>query len=357
MQKGKVTIRDIAKLAGVSRGTVDRVLNNRGKVELEKKENILKIAEELGYKKNMIARNLALNQQRSIHVFIPRHKNDQFWTMVHEGILSNETVLEQFNIDVQFFPFDIHSVDDYLQQLALACSEEPDFVLLAPVYTKETVQFLSSGKPEGTTFLAINSELDDQSQMIFVGQDSFKAGQISGRLFHTSIKATSTKKILCITLGHDGSNAIHIQKKMEGLQAYNEQHHAGLEFTSITIEAFRNTEELQRRCLEVEAAHPEVDGIFFTNSRAMPFINASRYFCEGISSPIVIGFDLIEENIELLQNGTIQYLLDEQPYAQGRMGMLLIFNHLIYGKSLAKKQYLPINIVIKENVEDYLVSN
>ena len=45
-----VTIKEIADRAGVSRGTVDRVLNNRGKVNPEKEERVRRIAQELGYK-------------------------------------------------------------------------------------------------------------------------------------------------------------------------------------------------------------------------------------------------------------------------------------------------------------------
>ena len=48
-----VTIKQIAEMCGVSRGTVDRVLNNRGKVKKETEQMIRKIAEDLGYVPNM----------------------------------------------------------------------------------------------------------------------------------------------------------------------------------------------------------------------------------------------------------------------------------------------------------------
>jgi LacI family transcriptional regulator len=48
----KVTIKDIARIAGVSRGTVDRVINERGNVAEDVEKKIMKIASELGYEKN-----------------------------------------------------------------------------------------------------------------------------------------------------------------------------------------------------------------------------------------------------------------------------------------------------------------
>ncbi len=352
MSKSKVTIKDIAQLAGVSRGTVDRVLNKRGKVGESTKASILKIADELGYQKNMIARNLALNQKKTVHIVIPNHHEDHFWTMVFGGIMSNMEGLQQFNVDLVFFQFDLYSIKDYLEKLRQASTDTADFVLIAPVFTKETLHFLRESSTPVGKFLAINSEFGEESKMVFVGQDSYKAGQIAARLFYNSIHKQQAR-ILCLTLGHDGSNAIHIQKKMEGLQAFNTRHDDKLELIPITIEAFRDQQELTKICRQLEVTYPTVDGIFFTNSRATPFVRISQYFSQE-QRPLVVGFDLIQENVNLLRNGTIDYLLDEQPSAQGRIGLSMIFNHLIYSKSLQPTRYLPINIVIKENLDDYL---
>ena len=53
-----VTAQQIAELAGVSRGTVDRALHNRGRVNPEVAAEIHKIAAELGYKPNLIGQAL-----------------------------------------------------------------------------------------------------------------------------------------------------------------------------------------------------------------------------------------------------------------------------------------------------------
>ena len=55
----KVTINDVARVAGVSKGTVDRVLHNRGEVSAKSKDKVLKVIEELGFKPNLHASLLA----------------------------------------------------------------------------------------------------------------------------------------------------------------------------------------------------------------------------------------------------------------------------------------------------------
>ena len=63
-----VTIRDVAKLAGVSSATVSRVLNNNYAVSDERREKVMRAVEELGYRPNIIGRNLSRNENRTILV-------------------------------------------------------------------------------------------------------------------------------------------------------------------------------------------------------------------------------------------------------------------------------------------------
>lgn len=58
------TIKDIAKLAGVSHGTVSNVLNGRGNVSVEKIEAVQRAAKEVGYQLNAQAQSLRASKSR-----------------------------------------------------------------------------------------------------------------------------------------------------------------------------------------------------------------------------------------------------------------------------------------------------
>ena len=59
-----ITIKEIADIADVSRGTVDRVINNRGGVDKKTEEKIRKIIDTSGYIPNAAGRNLALKKKK-----------------------------------------------------------------------------------------------------------------------------------------------------------------------------------------------------------------------------------------------------------------------------------------------------
>ena len=75
----KYTIKDIAKMAGVSKGTVDRVLHNRGKVSQKALDSVNKILEEIDYQPNMLARSLKANRTYRIATLLPDGELDSYW--------------------------------------------------------------------------------------------------------------------------------------------------------------------------------------------------------------------------------------------------------------------------------------
>ena len=73
------TIKDIAQVAGVSRGTVDRVLHNRGHVDPAVAERIFNIAKDLSYRPNRAGQALAnMGRKRRIGIVMPSLSNPFF---------------------------------------------------------------------------------------------------------------------------------------------------------------------------------------------------------------------------------------------------------------------------------------
>ena len=98
----RVTLNEIAKAAGVSRGTVDRALNNRGRIHPEVAEKIRRIARDMGYTTNVNARALALSSKpRKIGVIL-QLVDTPFVKTVQEGIETAARELRQigFSLDI-----------------------------------------------------------------------------------------------------------------------------------------------------------------------------------------------------------------------------------------------------------------
>jgi DNA-binding LacI/PurR family transcriptional regulator len=79
------TIFDVAKRAGVSIGTVSRVLNNRDRVHPRTRERVQKAIEELDFHSNALARGLASQQTDTLGLIIPQ-VNDPFYFQIVRGV-------------------------------------------------------------------------------------------------------------------------------------------------------------------------------------------------------------------------------------------------------------------------------
>ena len=84
MKSDKLTIYDIAKLAGVSTTTVSRVINNNGYVSKEKRELVLQVIEEKKYRPNAVAQSLSTSMSRTIGMLVPDVRNAFYSTLFSE---------------------------------------------------------------------------------------------------------------------------------------------------------------------------------------------------------------------------------------------------------------------------------
>ena len=81
----KTRIKDLAERAGVSAGTVDRVLHNRPNVSKKALAKVQRALEEMDYKPNMYASALAYNKEYNFISVIPKHESEAYWEEVEEG--------------------------------------------------------------------------------------------------------------------------------------------------------------------------------------------------------------------------------------------------------------------------------
>ena len=79
------TIRDIAKLSGVSVATVSRIINHSGKVSETTKQKVEKIISQTHYQPNQVARTLYQKKSKMIGIIIP-DLNNRFYAQIIDGI-------------------------------------------------------------------------------------------------------------------------------------------------------------------------------------------------------------------------------------------------------------------------------
>ena len=89
-------------MAGVSAGTVDRVLHNRGDVSRASRDKVQKVLDEIDYHPNMFAIGLAAKKRYHIVCTIPYYIEHDYWHSVAAGIDRAAQELRPFNVGVDY---------------------------------------------------------------------------------------------------------------------------------------------------------------------------------------------------------------------------------------------------------------
>ena len=97
----KIRIKDIAERAGVSVGTVDRVLHNRPNVSKPAREKVEAALKDMNYQPNVYASALAYNKSYVFYMLLPQHESEAYWEEVEQGVRKAVETRRDFHIDVK----------------------------------------------------------------------------------------------------------------------------------------------------------------------------------------------------------------------------------------------------------------
>lgn len=343
----KIRIKDIALKAGVSPGTVDRVIHNRGQVTEENRIKILKIIDELDYKPNLTARSLA-NKRKYLFVSLcPEfHSPNDYWKAPDDGIDKASREIGDYNITVQRFYFDQFSLKTFQKQLRNIQNLNPDGVLLSPVFRNETLDFVRELEKKQVPYVFIDSNIEDANPISYLGQNSFQSGFLAARLLHYSIPAGSSVLILRMGGPEISNQSIH---REEGIQYFFRNHAGNHKLVHLDL----NPEKKENiRRIDEYLKKGEFKGLVVINSKAYEiasFLEKPEY--RDIN---LIGYDLLPENIRFLKEGVISFLIAQRPEFQGYKGILSLFDHIVLKIKIDRNNYLPIDILTRENIDYYL---
>ena len=136
--KSKIGLKDIAALAKVSIGTVDRVVNNRGRVAPKTKQKVLEIMKELNYQPNILASVLSGNKVSRIAICLPEVENSSFWKQPLKGVQNAQMNHIHFPIEFEFYTFDRNSKFSFASTLQEIGSKGDTIngLVIAPLFQK-----------------------------------------------------------------------------------------------------------------------------------------------------------------------------------------------------------------------------
>ncbi|MFD0676674.1 MULTISPECIES: LacI family DNA-binding transcriptional regulator [unclassified Paenibacillus] len=202
-----VTIKEIAELCGVSHGTVDRALNDRPGISHKTKEKILKIATDLNYKPDFLARSLAKGTTKTIGLVLFDLYNRSFSQLTNS--IETESRHREYFVNLLLTDKSFHTEKQAIEHLV---NRKVDGIILFPI--NQGMDFEQYLEQFNIPIITICNKLSDKWS--YIGIDDRSA--MSDAVQYVSDKGYERIVYICPPLAYRGVSNIYTQEeRLEGL--------------------------------------------------------------------------------------------------------------------------------------------
>ncbi|MDR2939913.1 MAG: LacI family DNA-binding transcriptional regulator [Clostridiales bacterium] len=335
------TIKEIAKRANVSRGTVDRALHGRKGIKPDVAEEIKLIAETMGYTPDKAGKILASKKKPLIiGCMLPSIKNE-FFVEVIEGYRQAERELSDFGVSVIIKEVMGYETAVHINAINELLAQNVSGLCISTVDVPEIRKLIDGA---GIPVICVNSDISDAGRLCYIGNDYIKSGKTAAGLLSKIMLGQLDLLTVTGSLSVKGHN-----DRIKGFTGHLEDIGADFNLYDV-LECNDNDRASYKLTYEYLKKNNFINVVFIVAGGAGGVCRAVKKL--GLSDKIaVISFDDISSTRRYLKEGVIDFTICQEPLLQGSKSIEALFNYFMSGKKKKPKSYLTSAVIkIKENL-------
>lgn len=346
------TINDVARLAGVSKGTVDRVVHNRGEVSEKSAAKVRKAIEELHYQPNLHAAVLATRNEKVIACMVPKDSDGSYWGEVHDYLLSQRAHAETLGVRIEMFLYDMNDLSSFRSTGEQLLKSAPDGVILAPLFMNESTVLAKKIHSKKIPYLLIDTKIEDENCLAYIGMPKYKSGYLCASILTMKNSKDELKEIAIIRMKRDkGGLSDPTARRREGFTDFMAEHFPESNILNIMVDPSDSKEKIADTISKAFEGK-DIHHIVVFSSR----INLISGFLENynVEGRMVIGFDALSKNLDMLKNGQTDILLAEKIDAMSMKAVAMMIDYLVlYKRPEQRDNYMHMDILTCLNLDNY----
>ena len=346
----QLTIKQIAQLAGVSVGTVDRVLHNRGKVSDRALAAVQAVLDTQSYKYNIHTSAVAFKKTgKSLHLLIsiPSSEKGEYWDLVKTGLDRALREYGDITIKYEYCFFDQFSSLSCREVFQTVANRSCSAVILGTTFIEETRELCLKLDERGVPYVFVDGSVPGTHPVGTFMVDQNVCGRLLARLMDGLTPAgTDIAVLLPRRIGTQMSNNSAL--RLQAFRDYFAENRPG----RVIKEGFFSVANSPDESSELDnflANNPQIGGIAVVISAGYRVADAVS--AAGREDIVIGGFDITEGNARCVRARAIDFLINQHPDRQGFYAVESLLHYLLYGApDKNMRQFLPIDIVFLENL-------
>ena len=340
---------DVAEKAGVSRGTVDRVIYGRGRVSQQTRDKVLKAIEELNYSANANASNLASRKEYAFACLIPDFRKGDYWEEMNNGFLAAAKDFSSYSLNLSIHHYDQQDVSSFIRESELILSEKPAGVIMNTVFREQVTEFCHRLEDAGIPYAFVDNKIDELDYTLYYGVDPYTSGALGAWLL--TVRA-NPKEIALVRLLRDPSKKADPNRpRRHGFSDYIEDFFPQCKIHTLFIDP-ENPDSILTTLETFFAQHPGVKHIAMTNSRI--YLLRDYLLKHPSKDRVVIGFDDLEKNLACLRDGIVSALVTRHIPVQAYNALTSFAECIIRNRRPEhKNHFVHMDILTQMNLDNY----
>lgn len=338
-----VTIKQIADLCGVSRGTVDRVINQRGNVKPETEKAILKVMEELDFRPNIAGKALAIRKKNLNIGILLSSRGVAFFDEVIRGIEEAEKELKDYGINIYMKIQRGYRREQQLKALE-ELEENCNLIILQPINHTSIADKINELYEKGIPVITINTDVENSKRVCYVGSDYYESGATACGLLGLLSHGKATIGILTGSVQVWGHN-----QRILGFKSVLDEKYPDIKVLEM---AATNDEVNQGRRVATAMIHrhPDIDMLYCVAGGASGVCQAIEDTGNG-NKIHVICHDKTPDIVEMMKKEIVVATIEQEPFQQGYQAVKKAFHCLVTGQAPEQEKVIVRNeIRILENL-------
>lgn len=328
----KITAKQIAELAGVSRGTVDRVLHRRGGVKLEVQEKIESIIASSGYQPNRAGKALVMRRSFRIVVMLNSVGNP-FYDEVRRGVQEARAAYSDFTVELEWRESRGYDLKEQCRQLDEVLEMGVDGLLITPINHPEIVKRLHAYQSRNIPVVAVNTNVEGGSCFSYVGCHYESSGRVAAQMLGLLSRgkgdvlvAVGSRKVL----GHN--------QRTTGFQERLAEAFPNMRVVDV-VETNDDDTVAAENVRDAIRKHPDIIGLYVAAGGAVGCVTTAREEAKGREMYIVT-CDLTEDIRHFLDAGDVQATIGQKPYRQGYESTKALVEKILFDEELPQQLYM-----------------
>lgn len=337
-----ITIKQIADLCGVSRGTVDRVINKRGNVKPDTCKLVMETIERLGYQPNPAGKALAARKNNPVIGVLLTSDGNPFFDEVIRGLKVAEEKYTIYGVKVVWRFMRGYSVKE---QCSILDEMRPQVnaLIFNPINTPEIAAKINDFVNDGIFVVTLNNDIDNSQRHCYVGSDYFNGGRTAAGLLRLIIKEHG---YIGVVMGAE--NILGHNQRLDGFKEVIDN---SVDCEIIAVEANDDDDILSyEKTKQMLLNNPQLNALFIVAAGVYGACRAVLSLGREKELKIIV-FDTVPTTVDMMEKNVITAAIYQHPYRQGRRAMEIVFEYLVNGIAPNKEKHIMKNeIKLLENL-------